>query len=87
MAIFWQYCQKLYLESNEKSKIEFFCKIIQQVNQPPLMIDCVPKMPLLLAQKKEANYLLWFYIILCNFINCSVFIDTKQNLHYEVALE
>ena len=47
------------------------------------MFDCVLKTLLLPVMKKETNYVIWFY----NFIDCPVFIDTKQTLHYEVAIE
>ena len=42
------------------------------------MFDCVPKMPLLPLMKKEINYVVRFYKILYNFINCPIFIDNKQ---------
>ena len=38
------------------------------------MFDCVSKTPLF-PVKKKTNYLIRFYIILYNFINCPVFID------------
>ena len=37
-------------------------------------------MPLLPAMKKETNYVIWFYIILYNFINRLFFIDIKQGM-------
>ena len=36
----------------------------------------------LLPVKKTNKYLIWFYIILYNFINCPVFKNIKQTLHY-----
>ena len=38
----------------------------------------------LLPVKKKETYLIWYYIILYTFINCPVFIDIKQTLHYKV---
>ena len=47
------------------------------------MFDLIPKMLLFPVKKKDSKC----YIILHNFINCPVFIDIKQTLHYNVALE
>ena len=38
------------------------------------------------ACKEKKKYLIRFYIILYNFINCPVFIDIKQTLHYKQGL-
>ena len=46
------------------------------------MFDCVSKTPLF-PVKKKTNYLIRFYIILYNFINCPVFIDIKKNFRLE----
>ena len=51
------------------------------------MLDCVPKTPVLPVKKRETNYLIGVKIILFNFMICPVFIDTKQTLHYKVAIE
>ena len=53
------------------------------------MFYCVQETPLLPGKKKETNLydFISFYIILYNFINCPVFIDIKQALHYEVVIE
>ena len=40
-------------------------------------------MPLVPVKKKETNDL----IILQNFINCPIFKDIRQTLHYKVAIE
>ena len=42
------------------------------------MFDLIPKMLLFPVKKKDSKW----YIILHNFINCPVFIDIKQTLHY-----
>ena len=53
------------------------------------MVDCVAKTSLLPVKKKETNCndFRLFYMILYNLINCPVFIDIKQTLHYKVAIE
>ena len=49
------------------------------------MFNCVPKTTLLRAKKKETLcYMILHNFI--NFINCPVFIDIKQTLHYEVPI-
>ena len=43
-----------------------------------------------IACKEKRNilyYLTHFYIILHDFINCPAFVDNKQTLHYQVAIE
>ena len=51
------------------------------------MFGCAQKAPLLPVKKKETNYLIWFYIILYNFIASPGFLDTEQILDYKVAIE
>ena len=41
------------------------------------------------AYKEKRNKLYYFkyiYIILCDFINFTAFVDIKQTLHYKVAI-
>ena len=51
------------------------------------MFDCDPKMSLLHVMKKETNYVIWFYIILYNFINCPGFIDITHTLHHKIVIK
>ena len=47
------------------------------------MLDCV-------ACKEKRNklyYFTYFYMILYDFKNCSVFLDVKQTLLYKLAIE
>ena len=46
------------------------------------MLDCVQR-------NKQINLLfyIYFYLILYDFINCSVFVDIKQTLRYKLAIE
>ena len=40
-------------------------------------VFCKNSLHLLAVKKKETNYVIWFFIILCNFINSPAFIDIK----------
>ena len=47
------------------------------------MLNCV-------AYKEKRNklyYFMYFYIILCDFINFTAFVDIKQTFHYKGAIE
>ena len=67
---FWQYYQEPYLEPNQKSVVEIFCKNSWQL----LAANYV-------ACKEKGNkflyYFTYFYIILYNF-DCPAFVDIKQ---------
>ena len=39
------------------------------------------------ACKEKRNKFLYFSIILYDFVNCPASVDTKQALHYKVAIE
>ena len=76
--LFLQYGQEPYLELNQKSMVELFCKNSDQLlvfnffrkKAPPQMLNCVPKRPLLPVRKKEAIfYIIQLHIILYNFVN------------------
>ena len=58
-----------------------------QKKNPTINVRLCSKNSLLPVKVKETNYRIWFYIICYNFINFPVFIDIKQTLHYEVAIE
>ena len=47
------------------------------------MLDCVA------CKKKQINlfYFTYFCMILCDFINCQVFVDIKQTLRYKLVTE
>ena len=74
---FLHYGQEPYLEPNQKSMVELFCKNSDKIlafnffhkKAPPQMFDCAPKRPLLPVRKKAVFYLIQLYTILYNFIN------------------
>ena len=45
------------------------------------MLDCV------VCKEKETYYLILFYIVLYDFINCAAFANIKQTLRYKLAIE
>ena len=55
--------------------------------KPFINVGVCSKNTSLLSLKKKATYLIWYDIILYNFINCPVFVDTTQILHYKVPIE
>ena len=66
--------------------VELFCKISQRLSA----INCFCKnahhkyQTVLTRKKKETNFfILHFYIMLNDVINCSAFVDIKQTLHYK----
>ena len=72
-SLWWSFFAKIV---NDFYKLTFFAKKPHHKYQAVLSV-----------KKKETNYLILFYILLYDFINCSTFIDVKQTLRYNLVIE
>ena len=81
-----------YLEPNQKSMVELFCKNSSRLLAANFFLQKSPTINaslycLLRKKKKKLTYIILHVFTLFSFINCSAFVDVKQTLHYKLAIE